>query len=81
MSVTVQPVGKGVPTDKSLLYLPTVDDLKLICLEHFTKRQNFYDDQPMFSLQEIADAAQVENLEFNVEFAKITGTEINLSRK
>jgi len=31
-------VGKGVPTDKSLLYLPTVDDLKLICLEHFTKR-------------------------------------------
>ena len=36
--VTVQAVCRGVPVDKSLIYLPTEDDLRIICLEYFTKR-------------------------------------------
>ena len=44
--VSVHPIGRGVPVDKSLIYLPTIDDLRLICLEHFTPKKNFFDDQP-----------------------------------
>ena len=35
---TLQSVCRGVPTDNSLIYLPTVDDLRVICAEHFQKR-------------------------------------------
>lgn len=75
-------VCRGVPTDNSLLYLPTEEDLRVICLEHYTKRSNFFDDVPTFSLSESnGKASLVDNLQFNVEFAKLTGTEINLSNK
>jgi len=81
--VSVHPIGRGVPIDNSLLYLPTANDLQLICLEHFTRRANFFDDVPMFHLEEPkgAAAACVKNKQFNVEFAKLTGLEINLSKK
>ena len=80
--VSVLPVGRGVPVDKSIIYLPTVEDLKLICLQYFTQRKNFFDDAPQFYLAEpkvkVEDSDR--NLHFNVEFANVTGIEINLSK-
>ena len=79
-AVAVHSIGRGVPIDKSLLYLPTTEDMRVICLEHFTQRKNFFDDIPQFHLQEAKAEIQVTNLRFNVEFANITGDEINLSK-
>lgn len=78
--MSVHPIGRGVPVDNSLIYLPTADDLKLICLEHFTERKNFFDDVPQFHLMEPKGKASDRNLDFNTEFAKVTGIEINLSK-
>ena len=79
-AVAVHSIGRGVPIDNSLLYLPTAEDLRVICLEHFTQRKNFFDDIPQFHLQEAKAEANASNLRFNVEFANITGDEINLSK-
>ena len=79
--MTIHSVCRGVPEDKSLIYLPTEADIRAICLEHYTKRENFFDDIPYFHLQEQLGRVQTRNLQFNVEFAKITGTEINLSKR
>ena len=54
--------------------MPTEADLRLICLEHFTRRQNFFDDVPSFYLEEPLGKAKARNLQFNAEFAKISGS-------
>ena len=80
-AVSVHPVSRGVPINNSLIYLPTEEDIEIICREHFGQRQNFFDDKLAFSLEEPKGRALADNLQFNAEFAAITGFEVNLSKQ
>ena len=66
--------------DHSLIYLPTEADIRAVCLEHFTKRQNWFEDKHVFALEESRGKCLADNLDFNAEFAALTGCEINLSK-
>ena len=64
-----------------MIYLPTENDIKVICQEHFGQRQNFFDDSLAFYLQEPKGSALADNLQFNAEFVAISDAEVNLSKR
>ena len=62
----------------SLIYMPTADDIKTILGR--SENKEFWEVIEQFDLREKQDTSKLRsNLFFNVEFAKITGEEINLS--
>ena len=80
--VQIHAFTRGVPLTNSLLYMPTAEDISSIN-DYFSLSKKFWEHTGQFKLLEnhLRGAYLRPNLQFNVEFAKISGIEINLSNK
>ena len=81
--VQLQAFTRGVPFENSLIYMPTSEDIRCIHDLSSSATKQLWESEGHFYLSEsqLKGSFLSPNLLFNVEFARITGTEINLSNE